>query len=231
MEGAGPASAWFLTGTIAGVPRNRLRESFILRAFPVTPASMASSVVPKKSGLHGRGLFAARDLEAGVRLIEYTGIRYPKGEYPDLVDAGHTRFVRLSDGTGIDGTGWASLANHACEPNCELAEEEGSDPPRAYLYTLRAVKKGEELVWDYRLEVATRDEAYSDYACACGTPACRGTMADPAQFGAAPALPDEEHEPPVGSHERDGQDPDGEGGDPARRATGTDFYDPQAQPG
>jgi len=143
---------------------------------------MAAKVVARKSRLHGRGLFAARDLEAGVRLIEYTGVRYPAGEMPELVDEGHTRFLRLSDGTGIDGTGWASLANHSCTPNCEMAEEEGSNPPRAYLYTLRPVKKGEELVWDYSLEVATHAEAYSDYACACGTDACRGTMADPAQF-------------------------------------------------
>lgn len=143
---------------------------------------MAAKVVARKSRLHGRGLFAARDLAAGIKLIEYTGVRYPEGEMPDLVDEGHTRFLRLSDGSGIDGTGWASLANHACDPNCELAEEEGSEPPRAYLYTLRPVKKGEELVWDYRLEVATRAEAYADWACACGTEGCRGTMADLDQF-------------------------------------------------
>ena len=143
---------------------------------------MAAKVVARRSRLHGLGLFAARDLEAGIRLIEYKGVRYPKGELPDLIDDGFTRFLRFSDGSGIDGTGWAALANHGCEPNCELAEEEGSKPPRAYLYTLRPVKKGEELTWDYRLEVASHSEAYSDYACACGTEGCRGTMADPEQF-------------------------------------------------
>jgi len=147
---------------------------------------MAANVIAKRSKLHGRGLFAARDLEAGIRLIEYKGVRYPKGEVPDLGDDGVTRFLRLSDGTGIDGTGWAAFANHGCNPNCELAEEEGSDPPRAYLYTLRAVKKGEELVWDYRLEVASRADAYADWACACGAESCRGTMADTEQFEAKP---------------------------------------------
>lgn len=147
---------------------------------------MAAKVIAKKSRLHGRGLFAACDLEAGERLIEYKGVRYPPGELPDLVDEGHTRFLRLSDGSGIDGTGWASLANHCCDPNCEVAEEEGSEPPRAYLYTLRPVKKDEELLWDYRLEVATHAEAYTDYACACGAKGCRGTMADPEQFESGP---------------------------------------------
>lgn len=140
---------------------------------------MALKVVARKSGLHGRGLFAARDLEAGERLIEYKGRRYAKGRIPDMGEDGITKFLRLSDGTGIDGTGWAALANHGCEPNCELAEEEGSRPPRAYLYALRDVKKGEELVWDYRLDVRSRQVAFADWACACGSEGCRGTMADP----------------------------------------------------
>jgi SET domain-containing protein len=146
---------------------------------------MASKVVARKSGLHGMGLFAARDLEAGEKLIEYKGVRYGVGEHPDLIADGATKFLRFSDGTGIDGKGWAAFANHGCDPNCELAEEEGHDPPRAWLYALRDVKKGEELMWDYRLDVATHAEAFSDWACACGHEQCRGTMADPAQLGVA----------------------------------------------
>jgi hypothetical protein len=150
---------------------------------------MAAKVVARKSGLHGMGLFAARDLAAEERLIEYKGRRYGKDELPDLDEDGITRFLRLSDGTGIDGTGWAALANHGCNPNCELVEEEGSDPPRAWLYTLRPVKKGEELVWDYRLDVRCRQEAFADWACACGAANCRGTMADPDAFNSEPTPP------------------------------------------
>ena len=146
---------------------------------------MAAKVVARKSGLHGMGLFAARDLEAGEKLIEYKGVRCAKGEQPDLGEDGVTKFLRFSDGTGIDGTGWAALANHGCDPNCELAEEEGHDPPRAWLYALRDVKKGEELVWDYRLDVSSHAEAFADWACACGSGQCRGTMADPAQLADA----------------------------------------------
>jgi SET domain-containing protein len=131
------------------------------------------------------GLFAARDLEAGERLIEYKGTRYGKKDLPDMDEDRITKFLRLSDGTGIDGSGWAALANHGCSPNCELLEEEDGRLPRAWLYTLRAVKKGEELVWDYRLDVALREEAYSDWPCACGSTGCRGTMADTAAFGGA----------------------------------------------
>lgn len=126
------------------------------------------------------GLFAARDLDAGERLIEYKGKRYENGELPDMTDEGVTKFLRLSDGSGIDGTGWAALANHGCAPNCELREDEGKGRPRAWLFALRKVLKGEELVWDYRLDVKSKKTAYADWACACGAGECRGTMADPA---------------------------------------------------
>lgn len=128
------------------------------------------------------GLFAARDLAAGERLIEYKGKRYEKGTLPNMEVDGLTKFLGLSDGTGIDGTGWAALANHGCEPNCELREEEGRGRLRAWLYALRDVKQGEELVWDYRLDVTSRKEAYSVWACACGADECRGTMANPDVF-------------------------------------------------
>lgn len=143
---------------------------------------MALKVIARKSGLHGRGLFAAKDLLAGERLIEYKGKRYAAGDLPDMKIEGVTKFLGLSDGTGIDGTGWAALANHACEPNCELREHEGRGQLRAWLHALRDIKQDEELVWDYRLVVKSRKEAYSRWACACGAPSCRGTMANPELF-------------------------------------------------
>ena len=125
------------------------------------------------------GLFAVRDLAAGERLIEYKGTRYEKGALPNMEVDGVTKFLGLSDGTGIDGTGWAALANHGCEPNCELREDAGGRKLRAWLYALRVIKQGEELVWDYRLIVKSRKDAYSLWACACGAETCRGTMANP----------------------------------------------------
>ncbi len=141
---------------------------------------MALKVVARKSGLHGRGLFAARDLAAGEKLIEYKGKRYGKDAHPELKDDGVTKFLGLSDGTGIDGTGWAALANHGCDPNCELQEEENRGGKlRAWLHALRDIRQGEELVWDYRLDIKSKKVAYADWACACGAEECRGTMADP----------------------------------------------------
>lgn len=143
---------------------------------------MPAKVVARKSSLHGMGLFATRDLAAEERLIEYKGIRYDVGELPDMEAEGVTKFLGLSDGSGIDGKGWAALANHSCAPNCELREDDSGRKPRAWLYTLCKVAKGEELVWDYRLDIRSKKEAYADWACACGARNCRGTMADPEGF-------------------------------------------------
>ena len=143
---------------------------------------MARKLIARKSGLHGFGLFAARDLPSGERLIEYKGVLYAEGEVPFIETDGLTRFLGLSDGTGIDGRGWAALANHGCEPNCELREEAGRTRIRAWLYALRDIKQGEEVLWDYRLVVTSRKEAASTWACACGAKTCRGTMANPDNF-------------------------------------------------
>ena len=56
---------------------------------------MALKVVARKSGLHGMGLFAARDLAAGEKLIEYKGTRYAKGVYPAVIVDGMTKFLGL----------------------------------------------------------------------------------------------------------------------------------------
>ncbi len=150
---------------------------------------MPLKVIARKSPLHGMGLFAAQNLATGERLIEYKGTRYAEGELPDMDVDGLTKFLGLSDGTGINGTGWAALANHSCEPNCELREEAGKKRLRAWLYALRNIRQGEELVWDYRLDVRSRKDAYSLWACACGAKTCRGTMANPEQIKPRPNKP------------------------------------------
>ena len=67
----------------------------------------------------------------------------------------------------IDGHGLGAYLNHSCDPNCEVDEIKG----RVWIYALRDIEAGEELVWDYNL--------YDDEApapCNCGSSKCRGTM-------------------------------------------------------
>ena len=140
----------------------------------------------RKSGVHGKGVFALQPLARGERIIEYTGevIDWPEAlrRHPHDVDQpNHTFYFSLDDGSHvIDGNvrGNASRwINHACQPNCKADETEG----RVFIDALRAIKPGEELFYDYGLVI---DERYTpklkkDYACRCGSAKCRHTMLAP----------------------------------------------------
>jgi SET domain-containing protein len=142
-------------------------------------------VAVRRSGVHGKGVFARRPIAAGERVLEYRGEiigwkeamrRHPH----DPNDPHHTFYFSLEDGTVIDakhGGNAARWINHSCEPNCEADEQNG----RVFVNALRDLKPGEELFYDYGLVI---DERYTptlkrQYACRCGSAACRGTMLAP----------------------------------------------------
>lgn len=136
----------------------------------------------RHSSVHGNGVFAARKIAAGARIIEYQGKRITEkqankrfGQDPD--NPFHTFFFSLENGKLIDGGDEGNDArwiNHSCEPNCEAQEEKG----RVYIHALRDIARGEELNYDYGLVIDEKltKQLKKDYACRCGSPSCRGTM-------------------------------------------------------
>jgi SET domain-containing protein len=140
--------------------------------------------VVRRSKLHGNGVFAARKIPAGTRILEYGGARISAKEAdrrhptnPD--DPFHTFFFSLSSGKVIDGGDEGNDSrwiNHSCEPNCE--SQEGSAGKRVYIVALRDLKRGEELFYDYGLvldgKITKADK--EGYKCLCGAATCRGTM-------------------------------------------------------
>lgn len=140
--------------------------------------------IVRQSPIHGRGVFARRNIPAGTRIIEYQGKRITSAEadrrHPaNQDDPFHTFFFVLSSGKVIDGNDQGNDArwiNHACDPNCE--SEEGRGGKRVYIKAKRDIARGEELNYDYGLvmddKITAQDQR--DYACRCGSPKCRGTM-------------------------------------------------------
>lgn len=139
----------------------------------------------RRSGVHGKGVYALQPIAKGEVVIEYVGqvISWPEAlrrhpSNPD--DPNHTFFFHLDDAHVIDagvGGNAARWINHACEPNCEADEADG----RVFIKALRRIKPGEELFYDYGLTI---DERYTpklkrEYACRCGARTCRGTMLAP----------------------------------------------------
>ena len=134
------------------------------------------------SPLHGQGVFAARRIANGTRVIEYLGERVSHAEadrrYADRETGDNHTFLfivntRTVIDAGIDGNE-ARYINHSCDPNCESVIERG----HIFIEALRTIQPGEELNYDYRI---TRDRADPPdidaiFACHCGAGDCRGSM-------------------------------------------------------
>ena len=141
----------------------------------------------RKSKVHGTGVFAARPIEKGKRIIEYLGERVSHAEadrrYEDKnADDSHT-FLFIVDrrtviDAGIDGND-ARFINHSCDPNCETVIAQR----RVFIDALRNIAPGEELAYDYQIQRDPDDPDDVDevFACQCGSDGCRGTMLWPAQ--------------------------------------------------
>jgi len=139
----------------------------------------------RRSGVHGKGVFALRAIPAGERIIEYRGEvitwhealrRHPH----DPSDPNHTFYFHIDDKHVIDANVEGNAArwiNHSCSPNC-VADETGG---RVFIKALRDLAPGEELFYDYGLII---DERYTpklkkEYECRCGAASCRRTMLAP----------------------------------------------------
>ena len=139
----------------------------------------------RRSSIHGNGVFARRNIEAGENIVEYEGERITSDESAVRAEQGggpvnHTFFFSLADGNVIDGGSGGNdsrFINHACEPNCEAYEEDG----RVFIYSLHEIEQGDELYYNYALIYEERHTAAVKklFECRCGAPSCSGTMLAP----------------------------------------------------
>jgi uncharacterized protein len=140
------------------------------------------SIEVRRSGVHGRGVFALRRIPKGTRVIEYTGDRISHAEadrrYEDHDESdNHTFLFSVDRGLVIDagvGGNDARFINHSCDPNCESVIERR----RVFIDAVRDIAAGDELAYDYQIGRERNDPSNVDeiYACRCGTARCRGTM-------------------------------------------------------
>ncbi|MFZ3084256.1 SET domain-containing protein [Rhodoferax ferrireducens] len=139
----------------------------------------------RRSGVHGKGVFAVQPIAEGETLIEYVGeiISWPEAQARHPHDPGnpnHTFYFHVDEDHVIDalyGGNSSRWINHACDPNCEAEEQNG----RIFIKALRNIEAGEELNYDYGLII---DERYTpklkaEYPCWCGSAKCRGTLLAP----------------------------------------------------
>ena len=145
----------------------------------------ADRIVVRKSGIHGRGVYAKGRIRKGARIIEYVGRRLPWKEAEEAPPLDpkrpyHTMLFSLDNGEVIDaavGGNEARWINHSCDPNCETYEDED----RIFVHALRGLQPGEELFYDYKMVPSERrtKKLEKEFGCLCGTAKCRGTMLAP----------------------------------------------------
>ena len=162
-------------------PKEKLRVSAL-------PLASRAQFAKRRSGRHGLGVFAVRPIKAGTRIIEYTGelISHDEGErrYPTAPDyheePEHTYLLQLDDDRVIDaniGGNDARFINHSCAPNCEPMPA----IDRMWIVSVRDIRVGEELAYDYAIEL---DEPHTParkqrFPCRCGARTCRGSILKP----------------------------------------------------
>ncbi len=139
----------------------------------------------RRSGVHGKGVFALQDIGEGETIIEYVGeiitwkealARHPH----DPTDPNHTFYFHIDEDHVIDakvGGNSSRWINHSCDGNCEADEVNG----RVFIRALRDIAPGEELNYDYGLML---DERYTkklkaEHPCWCGSDNCRSTLLAP----------------------------------------------------
>lgn len=135
--------------------------------------------IVKSSGIHGKGVFASKDISKGTKIIEYIGKRVSRKEGNKIAEeqynlsketgSGAVYIFELNKKEDIDGNvSWniARHINHSCEPNCKYKIIDR----HIWIISIRNIKKGEELNYDYGYDLI----GYKDHPCKCNSKNCLG---------------------------------------------------------
>ena len=143
--------------------------------------------IVKRSSIHNRGIFAKHDIPYDAPIIEYVGEKITKAESRRRGDALMEKSKKTGcaavyvftlnkryDIDGGKGRNPARYINHSCDPNCEAYIIRG----RIWIYSLREIKAGEELTYNYGFDADTWD----DHPCRCGSKRCIGYIVEEKQW-------------------------------------------------
>ncbi len=144
-------------------------------------------LICRPSPRHGLGVFAETTVPRHALVIEYTGelishhaaeLRYPAVDGREGPE--HTFVLEFDEERVVDanvGGNDARFINHSCAPNLEPI----AIGDHMWLVALRDIAPGEELGYDYAIQLDARHTAAlkRQFPCACGATMCRGTLLRP----------------------------------------------------
>ena len=118
---------------------------------------------------HGTGVFATRNIATGEIILFMDG-DVVSGDELDVLGFQEGYPLQIGDDTFVRLAYVPEMINHACDPNAGIR-------PDRMLVALRDIGIGEEISYDYSTTMAEGEDGWT-LACSCGTPRCRGTVAD-----------------------------------------------------
>lgn len=123
----------------------------------------------RRSPIHRWGIFAAENIPARRRVIEYTGQKIDAAEVRRRRFRHHLYIFGLNRRWSIDGAvggSGAEFVNHSCQPNLRAA-----GGGRIFFVSTRRIAAGEELTLDYNVV-----DSNTDLPCSCRTEKCPGII-------------------------------------------------------
>jgi len=120
-----------------------------------------------ESPIHGLGVVATADIQAGELVFVYGGVIVPKTQIKNYwKEMGHVG-IQIDQDFWLCPTSRAELEikgviNHSCDPNVGFKNQ-------VELIAVRDIKKDEEIVFDY----AFCESYMESFACKCGSANCR----------------------------------------------------------
>jgi len=115
----------------------------------------------------GRGVFATRNIPAGVLIAEFVGeliisdlaTTVPADVVDHVIQVGPKEFISAKGRL-------AEIINHSCDPNCGIQN-------LTQVVTAYPVKAGDEITWDYR---CSENSDWVLEQCLCGAERCTGRV-------------------------------------------------------
>ena len=136
---------------------------------PLSYLSPKAEVRP--SSIHGRGLFASAEFEAGEIVCVKGGHVFSRSTLKEIAPLLGSAEVQIAEDLFIgpiapeDREGSMIFSNHSCDPNIGVQGQ-------IVFVALRPIVAGEELTHDW----ATTDDDDYELECRCGAEQCRGTI-------------------------------------------------------